>query len=57
MKTNELVHNTSNNQLMIVKKGALLANTTYVKATKKTFEILAKTLMLGMVLTLVNMVV
>ena len=57
MKANEVVHNQLNNQLVVVKKGALLANVNYAKVAGKTLELIAKTLMLSMVLTVVNMVV
>jgi len=56
MKINEVETAVHNNQLLVIKKGELLANNTYVKAAKKTFELLTKTMILGVALTVINAV-
>jgi len=58
MKTSEVLNNTHNNQLIPIKKGSLLlANVNYAKVANKTFEIAAKTVLLGVVLTIVNIII
>ena len=57
MKAEKVVHNQLNNQLMIIEKGGLLANINYAKVANKTLEIVAKTIMLSLALTVINMVI